>query len=59
MSFAIGHLFPRIAARDIIAALKLIDGDAVWGDQRKFELPTSGVSNGVAGGHHWTSDSYV
>ena len=41
-------LFPRIAARDIIASLKLIDGDAVWGDQRKIELPTSGCRNGVA-----------
>src|SRR6516225_5817946 len=43
--------FPILAARDIIASLKLIDGDGCfWGDQRKIELRTSGSRNGVLAG---------
>src|SRR5260370_33204884 len=34
-----GHPFPILAARDIIAPLKLIDGDTVWSDQRFSSLP--------------------
>ena len=45
--------------RPVISSLrlKLIDGDAVWGDQRIFDFPTSGCRIGVIG-HQWTSDSH-
>jgi hypothetical protein len=49
---ATAHRFPTLAARDMIASLKLIDGDAVWGDQRKIELRTSGCRNGRTIGPH-------
>ena len=34
-----GRRFPPPAARDIIAPLNLIDGDAVWTDQRDSSFP--------------------
>lgn len=30
--------FPTPTARDMITGLKLIDGEAVWGDQRRFSF---------------------
>jgi hypothetical protein len=47
--------FPIPADHDIIAPLKLIDGDAVWDDQPVLNLPPAGS----VFGHRWTSDSHV